>query len=82
MSICHEEVLILSKTAVELEDKYGKHLDIEWAFDKDKLVLLQARPVTFLENWTDYELEHEFDIPILCNKSNYISLSIKNNVSN
>ncbi|XP_065171802.1 rifampicin phosphotransferase-like [Atheta coriaria] len=77
MSICHEEVLILSKTAVELEDKYGKHLDIEWAFDKDKLVLLQARPVTFLENWTDYELEHEFDIPILCNKNVFTTANVK-----
>ena len=28
---------------------------------------LQARPVTALDNWNDFELRHEFDSPIISN---------------
>ena len=32
---------------------------------KDDIFLLQARPITSLERWTEEELLHEFDFPIM-----------------
>ena len=35
-----------SSTGEWLEVYYNKPIDIEWAYEKDKLYLLQARPIT------------------------------------
>lgn len=47
-SLTNEEVELLAKQAIIIEDHYGKPMDIEWAKDgKDgKLYILQARPET------------------------------------
>ncbi|GFY61195.1 putative phosphoenolpyruvate synthase [Trichonephila inaurata madagascariensis] len=37
--------------------------DIEWALHKNKLYLLQARPITTLHTETDFELIHDQDTP-------------------
>ncbi len=48
-----EEILTLARWAIEIEDHYGKPMDIEWAKDGDgtttgtgKLFIVQARPET------------------------------------
>ncbi|WP_199615251.1 PEP/pyruvate-binding domain-containing protein [Paenibacillus alkalitolerans] len=47
-SICLNEVELqkLHELAVRCEQVFGKELDIEWAFDQQKLYLLQCRPIT------------------------------------
>ena len=43
------QVLALSAELARIEDHYGRPMDIEWAFEGGKLYLLQARPITQLE---------------------------------
>jgi pyruvate,water dikinase len=40
------DLAALAKLGVELEAHFGQPLDVEWAFEKGNLYLLQARPVT------------------------------------
>lgn len=46
LSLTDEQVLALTEQLVRIEDFYGKPMDIEWAFAKEELYLLQARPIT------------------------------------
>ena len=46
-----EEVLELAKLAIRIQEHYGRHMDIEWAIDKDlpfpkNVFIVQARPET------------------------------------
>lgn len=41
-----EQIWILAQLAEQVESHYGKPMDIEWALEKGKLYLLQARPIT------------------------------------
>jgi len=41
-------VIELAKFGVKLENHYGKPQDIEWAFEKGKVYIVQTRPVTTL----------------------------------
>ncbi|CAG9815135.1 unnamed protein product [Phaedon cochleariae] len=68
-SLSDEQAIRLGKIGVQLEKIFGNHRDIEWAFYKDQLYLLQSRPITTLNAWTDFELGHEMDSPILTDKS-------------
>ncbi len=47
-SLEEKEVLTLAKWACQIQDHYGKHMDIEWAKDglTKKLFIVQARPET------------------------------------
>ena len=47
-SINEDQVVLLSKWAVSIEEHYKRPMDIEWALDKktNKLFILQARPET------------------------------------
>ena len=47
-----EEILKLADYGMKIENMYGSHQDIEWAFDKDtkELYILQARPITTLKD--------------------------------
>lgn len=38
---------------------------------KGDLYLLQSRPITTLTNWTDFELTHEQDTPVITENSLY-----------
>ncbi len=46
-----KEILKLSNYGIKIEEMYGKHQDIEWAFDEDtkELYILQSRPITTLK---------------------------------
>ncbi|KAI8438209.1 hypothetical protein MSG28_010827 [Choristoneura fumiferana] len=59
------EALRLAKLGVTQEELWGAGRDIEWAICKDDIYLLQARPITSLERWTEEELLHELDFPIM-----------------
>ena len=40
------DLAALAKLGRQLEAHFGHPLDVEWAFEKGKLYLLQSRPVT------------------------------------
>ncbi|XP_044260327.1 putative phosphoenolpyruvate synthase isoform X2 [Tribolium madens] len=64
-SITDNQALVLGRVGVALEEQMGGARDIEWAFCQGRLYLLQARPITTLNSWTDYDLLHEFDVATL-----------------
>ncbi|CAG9770742.1 unnamed protein product [Ceutorhynchus assimilis] len=68
-SLNEEQVLRLGRVGVMLEEAFGGPRDIEWAFFKNDLYLLQSRPITTLNAWTDFELTHELDTPCLTENS-------------
>jgi pyruvate,water dikinase len=51
-SITDEQVTTLAKWGVEIENHYGRHMDIEWALDEDdgRLYIVQARSETVQSN--------------------------------
>jgi len=46
--LSEEELKELVDTAVKVETFYGKPQDLEWAYENNKLYLLQSRPITTL----------------------------------
>ncbi|XP_066149051.1 rifampicin phosphotransferase-like [Euwallacea fornicatus] len=68
-SLTKDQVLTLGKVGVALEQAFGSPQDIEWAFYKGRLYLLQSRPITTLSTWTDFELTHELDAAIVTETS-------------
>ncbi|XP_030022494.2 putative phosphoenolpyruvate synthase isoform X1 [Manduca sexta] len=63
--ITEDEALKLARLGVAQEKLWGAGRDIEWAVTENDIFLLQARPITSLERWTDEELLHELDFPIM-----------------
>ncbi|XP_063596682.1 putative phosphoenolpyruvate synthase [Penaeus indicus] len=59
------QAMKLARLAVFLERAFGSPRDVEFAVTKDALYLLQARPITTLESWTDFEILHEQDNALL-----------------
>ncbi|XP_055937267.1 putative phosphoenolpyruvate synthase isoform X2 [Argiope bruennichi] len=58
-----ERAIIIGSTGIFVEDCFCAPRDIEWALHKNKLYLLQARPITTLHIETDFELIHDQDTP-------------------
>ncbi|XP_067001276.2 rifampicin phosphotransferase [Anabrus simplex] len=63
--ISTEEQLELGQIGLMLETMFGGPRDIEWAISEGKIYLLQARPITSLDSWSDFELLHELDSPLI-----------------
>ncbi|XP_038207779.1 putative phosphoenolpyruvate synthase [Zerene cesonia] len=64
--LSESEMLKLAEIGIAQDDLWGAGRDIEWAISKSGIVyLLQARPITSLERWTEEELLHELDFPIM-----------------
>ncbi|PZC85674.1 hypothetical protein B5X24_HaOG215944 [Helicoverpa armigera] len=63
--ITDAEALKLAKIGVTQEELWGAGRDIEWAVTENEIFLLQARPITSLDRWTEEELLHELDSPIM-----------------
>ncbi|XP_049832053.1 putative phosphoenolpyruvate synthase [Schistocerca gregaria] len=59
-----DEAVALGKIGIQLESMFGSARDIEWAIYKGIIYILQARPVTALHSWSDFELLHELDSPV------------------
>ncbi|XP_015597464.1 uncharacterized protein LOC107268831 [Cephus cinctus] len=53
--------LCLAKLGLQLEALFGAPRDVEWAVSEGKIFLLQARPITTLDGWSDFEIIHELD---------------------
>ncbi|XP_045467162.1 uncharacterized phosphotransferase YvkC-like [Harmonia axyridis] len=70
------QALKLGQVGLALEEAFGSPRDIEWAFFKDQLYILQSRPVTNLNQWTDDELTHELDSAHISNDIFYTRANI------
>ncbi|MBN8723758.1 MAG: hypothetical protein J0M03_12555 [Acidobacteria bacterium] len=46
LTLTNEDVLELAKIAIKVQQEYGFPIDIEWAQDKEKFYILQARSLT------------------------------------
>ena len=46
LSLSDDQVLAISSLTSRIEAEYDKPVDIEWAYEKGQLYLLQARPIT------------------------------------
>ncbi|GFS59637.1 putative phosphoenolpyruvate synthase [Trichonephila inaurata madagascariensis] len=64
----------LGKLSLKIESFYKSSRDIEWGISKDQIYILQSRPVTNIAPETDYEMKHEFDIPLRC-ETEYFSVA-------
>lgn len=60
-----EVVLKVAKLGIVMEKIFGTPRDIEFAVCNDKVYLLQSRPITSLNNFTDFEIEHELDSAVM-----------------
>ena len=54
---------LLAKVGTQIERTYGDWRDVEWAVANDTLYILQARPVTFMEKPSDFEIATSFEVP-------------------
>jgi pyruvate,water dikinase len=59
-----DDVLLLAKWAIIIEQHYGRHMDIEWAKDgiNNKLYIVQARPETVFNNKQNRHLYKEYHL--------------------
>ena len=46
----NDEIMKLGENIINIEKYYGKPQDMEWAFEAEKLYILQSRPITTLKN--------------------------------
>ncbi|KAL0901785.1 hypothetical protein ABMA27_006958 [Loxostege sticticalis] len=63
--VSEAEALRLAQLGVLQEELWGAGRDIEWAISQNDIFLVQARPITSLERWSEEELLHELDSPIM-----------------
>lgn len=61
ISISDATAIKLAKIGLHLESVFGSARDIEWAVVGEQIFLLQARPITTIYTWTDFEVMHELD---------------------
>ncbi|XP_050419567.1 uncharacterized protein LOC126832726 isoform X2 [Adelges cooleyi] len=59
-----ENVMVeLSKFCVRLEEILNSPVDVEWAVIRDRIYLVQCRPITSIFAWQTSEIVREFDSP-------------------
>uniref|UniRef100_A0AC34FGA9 Phosphoenolpyruvate synthase n=1 Tax=Panagrolaimus sp. ES5 TaxID=591445 RepID=A0AC34FGA9_9BILA len=58
----------LAHLGLLFEDAFSGPQDVEFAIKNGHVYILQARSITNLDLETDWEFEHEFDTPSLCEK--------------
>ncbi|XP_012227531.1 rifampicin phosphotransferase-like [Linepithema humile] len=66
ISISDATAMQLAKIGLYLESIFGSARDVEWAVIGGQIFLLQARPITTIYAWTDFELMHELDGVVPC----------------
>nr|CAD7445211.1 unnamed protein product [Timema bartmani] len=66
--ITEEQALLLGQLGLRVETAFGTPRDIEWAISQEMIYLLQARPITSLDAWSDFDLLHEMDSPKTCDR--------------
>ncbi|XP_071444173.1 rifampicin phosphotransferase-like [Hetaerina americana] len=65
LCMSNEQAICLGKIGIQLEAIFCTPRDIEWAIVKNQIYILQARPITALDSWSEFELLHEFDSPVV-----------------
>ncbi|XP_071158231.1 rifampicin phosphotransferase-like [Mytilus edulis] len=60
-----EQILQLCHKAIQIENYFGSPRDIEWAMFGGNYYLLQARPITAMDQETHEDMLHEFDDPLV-----------------
>lgn len=68
--LSEEIVMKLAELGVIMEKFFGSPRDIEFSVVDNKIYLLQSRPITSLNNFTDFELVHENDNAVMSNTMN------------
>lgn len=66
ISISDISALRLAKIGLHLESLFGSARDVEWAIVDEQIYMLQARPITTIDAWTDFEIMHELDSGVPC----------------
>lgn len=66
ISISDTIALRLAKIGLHLESLFESARDVEWAVVGERIYLLQARPITTINAWTDFEIMHELDSGVPC----------------
>ena len=77
-----EAIEKLAKIGVHIERTFGTPRDIEWAISSDglngyKVYILQARPITTMDQEEQWELEREFDTPMASEEEWITSANIR-----
>ena len=62
------EIETLYKIGKDIEEIFGSPRDVEFAITDGKFYILQARPITTMDNEEDWELLQEFDTPLASNQ--------------
>jgi len=57
-----DEIKELAKIGLNIEKHYGRPMDVEWAYEKGKFYMLQARPITTLKKGKKEKKAKEEDI--------------------
>ncbi|KAF5297015.1 hypothetical protein FQA39_LY12229 [Lamprigera yunnana] len=65
LSLSDKQIKTLGRAAIELEDAFGTFCKIDWNFCGDILYVLQVKPITRINPWTEEELLTEFDTPVM-----------------
>ena len=60
-----KEIILICQEGLKIEKLLRHAVDIEWAFSKGTLYILQSRPILAADMATDDEILHEFDSPVV-----------------
>ncbi|KAF5304232.1 hypothetical protein FQR65_LT08039 [Abscondita terminalis] len=63
--LSEEQTLMLGQIAVELENAFGFFCTITWRLYNKIFYVVQVQQITDIYKWTDEELLHEFDTPVM-----------------
>ncbi|GFV77586.1 putative phosphoenolpyruvate synthase [Trichonephila clavipes] len=74
--LSEENSMRLGKLAIKVEKYYEAPCDIEWGILDNEIYILQSRPVTTTAAETEYEMKHEFDVPLQCENEYYTVANI------
>lgn len=74
--LSEETALRLGELAIKIEKYYKCSCDIEWGILDKEIYILQSRPVTTAAATTDYEIKHEFDAPMQCERQYFTMANI------
>ncbi|KAK5638249.1 hypothetical protein RI129_012544 [Pyrocoelia pectoralis] len=76
VSITEEQAFTLGNALIDLENAFGFFCQIKWAYLKGVFYVFQLLPIGQINEWTDHELLHEFDSPIMASEAVSTSANI------
>ncbi|KAG1679048.1 Prodigiosin synthesizing transferase PigC [Nymphon striatum] len=69
------QIMKLAQIGLYIEKRYGNAMDIEWAIVNENIYVLQSRPITSIDQMTEFEYINEFNTAL---KTDYESMSSSN----